>query len=618
MIVVPADSETEPFRPAYLAPKLVCVQFDDGSGPRVVTRRRGALNHVRRLLTDPRYLIVGHSVAYDCAVWAAEGLAYEVRDAMRAGRIHCTWVFERLGEVSGHGSRKNLDLATCLKAHGLPAPALKGEGLETGFGQFLDADEIPEPYRSYALGDLAVGKLYERQRRQFHDVPLHALARLTYRQYYLQRMSVWGMRVDVGAAEALRREAEEGLHELRGHAKAWGFIRENPKGPGGYSVNVAAVQAAVLDAYGPAACPRTKTGQPGRSELVLSEATDPRLNAFATYNGLIKTVTNDVPNLLAAGGAWVSTRYGMADTTRTTSGGSKKGSRDGVIAMQNLRTKGGVRECLRPRPGYAYYDADASGLELCTLAQCCVSLLGRRNMADAINAEKNPGAMHTLVGAIIAKCSPEEFKRRVKAKDPEAVQIRTRAKNANFGFAGGLGAAKFVDYIRLLSKGKTIMTLGETTALKEHWKRGNPDGAAWLRYVGETGRDDGLFDAYFPGYGITRKNVWYCAAANGPFQALAAAVMSEVIIDVGEACDFGVLSGAHPCLFVHDEIVTEVPEDAVHDFDIAFNRIAPAAALRVMPDVITVFEAEATDRFSKRAQRVVGPDGRLQVWKEAA
>jgi hypothetical protein len=619
--VVPVDLETLPFAPGYGAPKLVCAQWDEGEGPRVVTRRRGALVHMQRLLEDPTVLLVGHNVSYDSAVLAAEGLIEEVFAAYEAGRIVCTWVFERLGEISGYSERKNLDLATCCKAHGLRPPT-KVEGLATSFGQFLDADEIPEPQRTYCIEDLYVGSLYERQRRRFEDVPQRALERLSYRQFVLQLRSVWGMRVDVDAARALEQEAREELEQLRTLAREWGQEREYGKrGLRKFfpivredgSLDTKSLQHLVLESYGPAAVPRTATGQVARSELVLQDATDPRLQAFSKYNGYLKTISNDVPNLLAAGGRWVSTRYGLADTTRTTSGGSKKGARDGVIAMQNLRTKGGVRECLRPRPGRCYYNVDASGIELCSFAQVCVDRLGRYDVADMINKGGSPGAVHTAVTAAMLRMPLADVQAALRAKDQLMQQHRTRAKNGVFGYMGGLGAERFVDYVRFLSKGKTRITIDDAFEVRRAVHEALPALPAYLRCVGDSELSDGTFECELS-YGIKRRGIWYCAAANNPFQSKAGECLTEVLIDVARECYVGKLSPARPCLFVHDEELIEVDPRDVHEFDIEYTRIATEAARRALPSVITVWEAEATDRYSKAAKRVLDDNGRLAVW----
>lgn len=600
---VPIDSETLPIAPAYGAPKLVCVQYDAGDGPVLVTRRRGALEHIRVLLEGPRLLVL-HMAAFDCGVWAAEGMLDLVVAKLKRCEIHCTWVYERLGEITGASTRKKLDLNTCLKAHGLPPHEAKDKQLAVTFAQFIEAESVPEPWLSYALGDLAVLRLYQRQAARFKDVPTSALARLTYRQFWLQLRSVWGLTTSADAVDALDADARQALDDLKPLAREWGFVR--PDG----TRNMAEIRAAVEAAYG-ASTPRTPTGLAQTGEVVLDEANDPRLSAFSEFGSWTKTLTNDVPNLRASGTGWISTRYGMCETLRTTSSGDKKGQRTGLIAMQNLRQAAGVRECIRPRPGMAFYNVDASGLELCTLAQLCVSRLGRRGMAETIKAAGTPGAIHTRVGAMLAKESVATFTARLQAKDELAIAQRTRAKNGVFGYMGGMGPKTYVDYIAKLSKGKVKLTLGEATEIREAIFSAMPDIQAWLKHVGTTGDGD-TFDVPLE-YGVVRRGAWYSAAANNPFQSKAAAAMTEVIIAVAEACYLGVLSPARPCLFVHDEDLIEVPVDAIDDFERAFLRIAAEAVAPIMPDVPVIWEAEACDRYSKKAKRIV-TNGRLQVW----
>jgi hypothetical protein len=281
--------------------------------------------------------------------------------------------------------------------------------------------------------------------------------------------------------------------------------------------------------------------------------------------------------------------------------------------MQNLKQFGGLRECIRPRPGYSFYNVDASGLELCSLAQLCVSRLGRRGMAQAIAAAGTPGVIHTRVGAQMAHQSEAAFAARLKAKDPTATLIRTRAKNGVFGYMGGLGAATYVDYIAKASKGKVKITIDEAKQIKQDLFAAVPDIEAWLRDACESSDGGDTYDAEI-GYGIVRAGIWYAASRNNPFQSLAAECMSEVVVDLAEACYIGELSGARPCLFVHDELLFEVPLGSEHEFEQTFLRLAGEATRRVMPDVPVVWEGEATDRYSKSAKRVVAPDGRLMVW----
>ena len=80
-------------------------------------------------------------------------------------------------------------------------------------------------------------------------------------------------------------------------------------------------------------------------------------------------------------------------------------------------------------------------------------------------------------------------KRQLAAKDEHMIQTRTRAKNGVFGFMGGLGAARYPDYVRMLSKGKTIITLKDSLATKAAVHAALPALPAWLQHVSDSERD---------------------------------------------------------------------------------------------------------------------------------
>lgn len=608
MRFVPCDSETVAFSPGDMAPELVTFQWQEPGGePEYLTRRGGALAKVRALLVDPTVTLVLQNAAFDAAVWCANGLTAEVFAAYDAGRVMCTWVFERLGEVAGLSTRKKLDLATLCKAHGLKPPfEAKGsdeaKDIATSFGQFRDALEIPEPHRGYLLGDCIVGKVFERQRKRFGaDVPLSAVAQFSELMFNLQLMSVWGLRTSEDAIAALRERTAERLAELRPMATEWGFLRANGKR------HMAVIKAAVEAAYGPA-CPRTPKGAPMTAGMILAGSDDPQLQAFAHYGELLKLEGADLP-LLSAG--VLHPRYGLADTGRTIC--SKPN-------VQNLPGKSGARECVVPREGYAFIDADYAGVELCTFAQVCVWDLGDRRMADLINSSGDPGYMHAVVGAHLAReSSPEAFMAGVRAERAGYKDIRTRAKNGNFGFMGGMGAQKFMDYIWLGSKGKVKLTLEESQAIRCAVYEANPSLPAYLKFIGSTELgDSGLFESACPITGMLRRGMWYTAAANCRFQRLAAIIMARMLKRLARACYLGELRGCRPAAFIHDQVLVEAPVADVHEVDAVVTRIMRDAALEVMPDVLTRVESQAAACYSKDAARVLDARGRLAVWRPAA
>ena len=607
MLYVGCDSETEAFSPGDMAPRLVCYQWQPlGGVPSLLTRRGGALRQILQHLEDPTITLVGHNIAYDAAVWCREGLVRQVFAAYEAGRIRCTHVFERLGEIAGYSARKKLDLATCCKAHGVPPPPLKDDGLATGFGQFIDELEIPEPHRTYALDDCVVVKLFERQRRRFQDVSPEAHAAFSRTAFWLHLMSVWGLRTDGDAVEAFQADTAAQLAELRPAAIRAGFLRADG------TRNMAAIRAAVEKAYG-AATPRTPTGRAQTSALVLAESHNEPLVQFAHYGEWLKADSADIPMLRAG---MLHPRYGFADTGRTTC------SRPNV---QNLPGHGRVRECIVPSPGMCFLERDYSGIELCSFAQVCVTELGLHRMADAINTSGDPGFLHAMVGGRLLGCSAEELLRRRKAGDELAENARTRAKNANFGFIGGLGYRKYVEYVRALSKGKIILTEDEARDLRDAWAAANPDGPAYLKWVGSTERPDGTYEAFIHGVNIWRRGLWYAAAANSRFQGWAAGVMHRAGWLLARAQYVtGELPRTRNAAFVHDAFILETPaDDTLHDVDLVFDRLLRQAGEEVMPDVMTKSEGHAALSLAKKINgqkvgRALDKNGRLIVWRPKA
>jgi hypothetical protein len=645
------DSETVPFAPGDMAPALVCIQYqplatiDDPATRRLQTRRAGALETARRLLADPEVTLVGHNLAYDAAVLCREGLTAEVFRAYDEGRMLCTWVYERLGEIAGFSFRKGLSLASAMKAHGLAPPehknalGLDGDAVARDFARFYDQDDVRlEPHRSYALDDCLVGKLFQRQYRRFRDdVPLSALQEISRAMFALQLMSVWGLRTNADLVAAFKADTEAQLAELRemftlvepyasqvvatgryaGHVRAHGCQRAQELGQflrADGSCMVDYVLLPYIEQAYDGQPPRTPTGHPQRSSLVLAESGDARLEAFAHYGELVKAESADVP-MLEKG--WLHPRYGLADTGRTTC--SKPN-------VQNLPGAGLVRQCIQPAEGWCFLERDYSGIELCTFAAVAGREVDDWSMAETINASGDPGFMHAVLGGHLLGVSPEELLRRRKAGDDLAENARTRAKNANFGFIGGLGYRKYVDYVRMLSKGKIILTEAESKALRDAWALAVPAGPAYLKWVGGTERFDGTYEARIPGSGILRRGMWYCAAANARFQGLAAAIMHRAMWLLAKACYLpgGRLFGVRVALFVHDAFILETrADDTLHDVDVVFGEILAEAARQVMPEVVTRSEGHAAFSLAKKVAgqkvgRVLDAKGRLVPWTPRA
>ena len=212
-----------------------------------------------------------------------------------------------------------------------------------------------------------------------------------------------------------------------------------------------------------------------------------------------------------------------------------------------------VRECFIPRPGYVYSFADYSGLELCTLAQTCLDLLGHSEMAEALKRGED---LHMALAADSLGISYTEAKERAKAGDPEVKTARQNAKASNFGYPGGLGASSFREYAEGYGM---ILTQAEAEAAKAAWFRKWPEMREYFRYIDSA--TSGLEPIAQLRSGRLRGGATYCSAANGFFQGLAADGAKEALWLVAKECYLPgtALYGCRPVFFIHDEIGMEVP-----------------------------------------------------------
>src|SRR5690606_36655049 len=138
-----------------------------------------------------------------------------------------------------------------------------------------------------------------------------------------------------------------------------------------------------------------------------------------------------------------------------------------------------VRECFVPRPGYCFIDIDNEGLELATLAQTEIWVLGVQSKADFLNSG---GDAHTLTGATIhgERLTWQEYKALCKT-DKEAKNIRNLAKVPNFGKPGGMANMTLVSFART-SYGLRI-TEDEAERIGAFWEEANPADVAYLDWV---------------------------------------------------------------------------------------------------------------------------------------
>ncbi len=343
---------------------------------------------------------------------------------------------------------------------------------------------------------------------------------------------------------------------------------------------------------------------------------------------------------------------------------SGRTSYDGLIQL--IPRGGGVRDCFEARPGYWYCSVDYSALELCSLSQVCLWVVGYSKMADTINSTKDPGSLHTAFAAQMIGVSVDEMKARVKAGDKEAKGYRQASKAANFGFPGGMGAAKLVLSKRTKNDGMTegpdgrkyvgirfcILIGGQRECgvekitsyrkrdipptcikcievveqqLKPAWFQAWPEMAEYFKWIkNATEAQDGELPCLGPWIkqgGEThrvRGGLGFCDGANTLFQGLAADGAKNALRQVTRECyldEESPLYGTRPIMFVHDEIFSEMPIEKAHLAGPRKSELMVSAMREYIPDVFIHAAPALSEFWYKDCEPVFTPEGKLTVWK---
>lgn len=661
------DTETHLIRRGNVVPRLVCltvhgpdVEVDavvragwpggravvrPGATPGTTSALLGGRSAVAaaRVLLD--HYVVAHRAAYDLAVLAhAAGCVDAVFRAVHERRVVDTYTSERLirialGELeyglvpqpSGPPEvrRTPLDLAGLVRRyHGVELSGKAGPDVWRLRYAELDGvpvNEWPEAAIDYAIGDAVWA--YEVDRAQVATYPREiggypsagvdgrpiGWGREVEAAWCYHLWAAWGVRTDPARVLAAVRGWDEEIARGREVAARHGWVRPNG------TVAKKALQAAVEAALG-ADAPRTKPtatypqGQVKVAADVLELAGGDLGRYGATLGAGIVRSRWAGPLLAGTARAITSSPETPVETGRT--------SWKGPPWQQPPRT-GGVREAVVPRPGCVFVSVDYDVAELCALAQVCLWAGLGSSLAAEINAGHDP---HTAIVAELMGISYARAMELHKAKDPRAEELRVLAKALNFGLPGGLGADAFVGYAA--GYGAHI-TRAAAVDLIETWHRARPEVRAYFRWV-EQGLDSGVVQ--HPVSGRLRGGVRYTSACNGYFQGLvadgakyASAVLTSCWYGVPhpDLGDLGLtddvveaMAGSRGVLFLHDEVIAEVPRLRASDAGEAMSRIMVAAMSRHIPDVRVRAEPALMTRWSKSAKSTRDEHGRWSVWEE--
>ena len=474
MTTVAFDFETALIRPGLLAPPPVCLTaFDDlqhGQKSRALIwhcylERKGqpdpwqsdSYKFLRHHLESVDSVLVGANTAFDLAVAATAwpDLLPLIFEALDAERVYDVQINERLidisrGELDGkwiadpeapEGNKfiKHLySLADIAKRYGLrdrTSEKHDPEGWRMRYWELRNKPIIDWPAAAieYAQADAEeTWRVFDRQKKQSSHLLADAARQCAY-AFSLHLLSCRGLRTDSDHIHELAIEKKGELARVRAVLVRHGLIRGDdvPKAQRG-TRDIKAAQARMIEAC--KAC-RLEPVLTAKGAICLDAdacervaAVDEAFAVYARYLTLSNIVDSQIPQLLMGTVGPIQPRFNvLVESGRTSCSAAKP--RKGMaptqhgFQVQNVRREPGIRECFRAREGYFFADADYSGLELCTMAQACVDLLGESKLGEALNAGLDP---HLAMGASLLGISYEQAIERKHEK--EVKQARQLAK----------------------------------------------------------------------------------------------------------------------------------------------------------------------------------------------
>lgn len=607
------------------APPLVCLSYCLFNGEEYKT---GVLTgpRIAEFIERLKHLdeeVVLHNASFDWTVLlrAFPHVAPTLFELMANGRIRCTMVRERLHKIRAGGTGdgtvetasggrvRRLSLAGLAHKYlGFDMLSQKAEGsVRYRYDELAGkpADEWPKEAVDYAALDALVTTLvYQAQEQDFDEIDVRDQDRQVRADFALQVMSTEGIKVEPAYIDEVDKTLDALLNDLGQKLVERKILTQ------GLKANTTLIKEIVEREHIARGLevPKTATGEVSATKDALKATEHPDLAVYLEFKGAQKLKQTYVPALRSAvhfDGRLRTSYTSLVQTGRTSSR---------TPNLQNLPRSGGLRDCFVASEGHTLVLCDYDAAEMRTLAQCVLDLAGHETPLLKMYQEHSDYDPHSYFGAALLGISYEEMLERVKAGDKEAKNMRQRAKPANFGYAGGMGAGAFVAY----AAGYGVeLTEAEARDLRDKWIA-TYQMRPWFAEA-ESAQARGWVEV--PRSGRRRGRVGYTQACNTPFQGMAADAAKDALFNVARECYVtpnSPLYGSRPLVFVHDEIIIESPDERAPEAAVRLSELMCEAMNGVAPDVPSAATPALCKRWLKGAEPVYDESGRLMPWEPSA
>jgi DNA polymerase-1 len=390
-VIFSHDLETDLVQEGLASPPHVCGSYatDEGS---FILAEADCVPWFRERIARDR--LVGLNYAFDLGVMCAAdaSLVRPVFAALEQKRVHDVGIREALIDIArGNlieagedemGIRYGMrELSRRYFAEDVREEKKGADSWRRRYATLrgVPVEKWPWAARRYVLRDAA--KPLEIFRLQEGRPNLHDEFRQVRAAFAFQLMSMWGLRTSRPKVTALEAEVEAEWQATRRELEGAGIFRPDKKK--GFVQDKKRTAELVSKAYGPATpftapSERFPAGQVATDRDTLLESGDPTLIKLGSAGKNDKRRSTYLPILRRGLNVPWNPQFNVLVATGRASG-------DAQQFPTGNRSKGGIREAFEPRPGFGFFSVDYEGLELRTMAQRAIWVLGYSRMAEVLN-----------------------------------------------------------------------------------------------------------------------------------------------------------------------------------------------------------------------------------------